>query len=97
MTVVDEVGRRNRCTTITFIDFLEAICRLADTISPPPLNDMRRALREALHLSNDAAAAAVLQSSWPYHALYGKVGASPRHFFFDFFFFHFLSWPTPSA
>lgn len=36
---------------------------------------MRRALWMQLHLSNNAAAAGELQSSWPYHALCGMVEA----------------------
>lgn len=40
MSVVDEIRHRNRAITLTFVDFLEALGRVADWISMPKMEDL---------------------------------------------------------
>ncbi|KAK3262386.1 hypothetical protein CYMTET_28758 [Cymbomonas tetramitiformis] len=43
LLVIDEIKDNHRWITLTFMDFLESICRLAEFISPPEEQDLRRA------------------------------------------------------
>lgn len=50
MQVSDEIKKRNKMISLTFVDFLEAIARLAELISPPT----KERLEEYFHATNPA-------------------------------------------
>jgi hypothetical protein len=65
MVVVDEVARRNRASSLDFLDFLEAFCRVADLVRSDKVHSR-------VH-------SACMECAWPPCVAEGQSRASPSH------------------
>jgi hypothetical protein len=66
MQVADEIKKRNKMITLTFVDFIEAIARLSELVCPPTASR----LEEFFHATNPATSAT---PTWEYFATVTEV------------------------
>lgn len=71
MVVVDEVARNHRVAGLDFLDYLEALARTADLLSPPGMVELADMLRNVVGMDHAAVTASL--SAHPYYTFYAAV------------------------